>query len=199
MGKCCGGISPNNKDVKKDTMPYMTERCYSKNEWDIDRCDINCCDSESYCIPTEQGGFCYNGKKNEYYRYRSGGMIDENGMRDSTNQRENLAEIGARKQYPYFGESEFPYTHNESIKHLMEGEYFIWDNFPEREIVNRKVENSIRDEETDYKKSTEYLVDPRFTPITNVIIIIILITIVIALINNIVVTNKIDKYRRLFF
>ena len=199
--ECCGGVKSNNADITEGSTPYMVRRCLNKNEWNKNECSNNCCDSGSYCIPTEQGGFCHNSNDNKYFRYRTGGTIDNEGSQQTENEKQFLTETEARRQYPYLHEDEFPGTRlDDRSRHQFDDRRYDRSYVQaQRDLVNRYMENSIEGENTDYKKSTEYSSSTMFTPTTNVIILILVLLVVVGIINTVVMRNKMYRYRKLFF
>tara|TARA_B110000977_G_scaffold198807_1_gene284540 strand:- start:440 stop:1057 length:618 start_codon:yes stop_codon:yes gene_type:complete len=201
--ECCGGINSNNADITEGSTPYMIKRCLNKNEWNKNQCSSNCCDSDSYCIPTEQGGFCQNRNTNKYFRYKTGGLIDNMGIRTSTNEKQILTETEARRQYPYSHEDEFPYgrLNDVSRNQFDDRRYDRSYAQAERDIVNRYMGNQIKGTETEYKRSTEYLKEPlfKFTPMVKMIILIVILIIAISILNTVITRNKMYRFKRLFF
>ena len=196
MSECCGGVSLNNPDMKETALamggvPYMIKNCIKDDSnWSRTQCNNSCCQGEGYCIPTQQGGFCHNSEENRYYRFgipRPGETVKEI---------QYLYEVDARRQEPYnhsndvFSELDGSFTSRRDERSYYEAQ---------RDIVNRFMENSIKNQDTPYKRSTEYLNESVLTPTTNVIILILLLVVAISIINTVVTRNRTWRLKSLFY
>lgn len=197
--ECCGGISSDNTDITEGSTPYMIRKCINKDSWSKNNCAENCCDMDSYCIPTEQGGFCYNSNDNKYFTYRGGGRINQDGLRDESNEKFFITEVNARHQYPYMHNNEFEFETEHSRSEFDDRRYDRSYVQAKRDILNNYMENNIKNQNTDFKKDTTVVNQPFMTPTTNVILLIIIIFVVICLINYIATVNKFRRLKYMFY
>ena len=197
--ECCGGISSNNPDITEGSTPYMIRKCINKDKWSKNNCSDNCCDIDSYCIPTEQGGFCYNSNDNKYFTYREGGRINEDGTKDESNEKFYITEASARNQYPYMHNDDFEFETKHSRAEFDDRRYDRSYVQARRDILNNYMDYNILNQDTDYKKDTT-IIDERFmTPTSNVILLIIIILIAICIINYVATINRFKRLKYLFY
>ncbi len=196
--ECCGGIMSDNPDVTEGSVPYMIRRCMNKDEWNKTQCGDNCCDSNSHCIPTEQGGFCHDTSRNKYFRFSTGGSYNSDGIMVTDNEKQFLTENEARSQYPYSHEN------NDSILFSSNNRMQFDDmrykrsySQARRDIVNEFMNKNIlgtgKGKGKGNNNNNEF-----FTPIEKIIILIVLVFICICLINYVNTTNRFNRYRKLF-
>lgn len=194
MSDCCGGIDRDNPDVKDTELPYMIENCIEEeNKWSRAKCNGSCCPNGGYCIPTEQGGFCHNSESNKYYRY---GRDKPDGIKREI---QYLYETDARRQYPYHhGESDEIFTRH-GVHSFDDRRYDRSYAQAQRDIINKFMQNGILDQDTPYKRGTEYINESVFTPTTNVLILILVLVVAVSVINTVITRNKMYRLRKLFF
>ena len=196
MTECCGGISLDNPDMKDSALamggvPYMIKNCIEDDSnWSRTQCNNSCCGDGGYCIPTQQGGFCHNSEDNRYYRYGippSGGTVKET---------QYLYEVDARRQTSYNHSNDLFSELGASFSSRRDERTYAQ---AQRDILNKFMENNIRDQDTQYKRSSGYLNNSALTPTTNIIILILVLVVGISIINTVITRNKRWRLKQLFY